>query len=474
MIQSVSSLLKQGEGITLEFKSAQNDLPANVLETVCAFLNRYGGTLLLGVSDNGEIIGINTGRVQGLKKELVNALNNPQLLNPPVYIIPDEVEIDGKVVLHIHIPESSQVHSTKGKYFDRNEDGDFNITNNTNLIANLFLRKQNTFTENKIYPYATLKELRRELIQRARQMAVNRQPGHVWEDMDDLSLLRSVQLYQTDYSTGKEGLTLAALLLFGRDDVILSVLPFHKTDAVCRIENTDRYDDRDDIRINLIESYDRLMHFVEKHLPDRFVLKDDIRISARNLIFREVISNTLIHREYTNPYPAKLLIGREGVSTENANRSHGNILQLPNKFSPLPKNPVIARVFKEMGRADELGSGVRNIFNYYHHYSSLKPTLEDADIFRCFIHIDDFVGSSVIKHAGGQTGGQTGGQVVLTESQIAVLEVIKSNNSISRNDIAKILNISTSAVQKHIEKLKQKHIIERVGPDFGGYWKVNQ
>ncbi len=131
-------------------------------------------------------------------------------------------------------------------------------------------------------------------------MAVNRQPGHVWEDMDDLSLLRSVQLYQTDYSTGKEGLTLAALLLFGRDDVILSVLPFHKTDAVCRIENTDRYDDRDDIRINLIESYDRLMHFVEKHLPDRFVLKDDIRISARNLIFREVISNTLIHREYTN------------------------------------------------------------------------------------------------------------------------------------------------------------------------------
>ncbi len=69
---------------------------------------------MLGVSDNGEIIGINTGRVQGLKKELVNALNNPQLLNPPVYIIPDEVEIDGKVVLHIHIPESSQVIVLRG------------------------------------------------------------------------------------------------------------------------------------------------------------------------------------------------------------------------------------------------------------------------------------------------------------------------------------------------------------------------
>ncbi len=474
MIQSINSLIKQGEGITLEFKSAQNDLPLNVLDTVCAFLNRYGGILLLGVNDNGEIIGIKPGKVQSIKKELANSFNNPQLLSPPVYIIPDEIEIDGKALLYIHIPESSQVHSTKGKYFDRNEDGDFNITNNTSLIANLFLRKQNTFSENKIFPYATLKELRRELIQRARQMAINRQPGHIWEDMDDLSLLRSVQLYQIDYSTGKEGLTLAALLLFGRDDVILSALPFHKTDAICRIENTERYDDRDDIRTNLIESYDRLMHFVEKHLPDRFVLNDDIRISARNLIFREVISNTLIHREYTNPFPAKLLIDREGVRTENANRSHGNIQLLPNRFSPLPKNPVIARVFKEIGRADELGSGVRNIFNFYHHYSLLKPVLEDADIFRCFINIDDLAVKNRAKQAGGQTGGQTGGQFDLSIAQVAVLNIIKTNNRASRTEISQILGISSSAVQKHIEKLKQKQIIERVGPDFGGYWKVNQ
>lgn len=375
MIQSIEKLIKQGEGITLEFKTAKNELPQNVLETVCAFLNRYGGTILLGVNDKGEILGIDPSKVQKISRELVNSLNNPQLLNPPVYISPNEIEIEGKTIIQIHVHESSQVHSTKGKYFDRNEDGDFNITNNTSLIANLFIRKQTTFTENKIYPYATLKELRKDLIQRARQMAVNRQPGHIWEDLDDLSLLRSVQLYQTDYSTGKEGMTLAAILLFGRDDVMLSALPFHKTDAICRIENTDRYDDRDDIRTNLIESYDRLMHFVEKHLPDRFVLKKDIRISARNLIFREVISNTLIHREYTNPYPAKLIIEKESVTTENANRSHGNIQLLPERFSPVPKNPVIARVFKEIGRADELGSGVRNIFNYFSYYSQHKPRI---------------------------------------------------------------------------------------------------
>lgn len=297
----------------------------------------------------------------------------------------------------------------------------------------LILNKQSNFTENKIYPFATINELRKDIIQRARQMAVNRQPAHPWESLNDLDLLRSAYLYQTDYLTGKEGLTLAAILLFGRDDVILSALPFHKTDAICRIENTDRYDDREDIRTNLIESYDHLMHFAEKHLPDKFVLESDISISVRNLIFREVISNAIMHREYTNPFPAKLIIEKHIVKTENANRAAVPGQLNPDTFSPLPKNPVIARVFKEIGRADELGSCVRNIFKYYHHYSQSKPMLEEADVLKCIIHIDDgFSGSSM--HGGSQTGGQIGGQI--SETQQLIISLIIENNKISRREIA--------------------------------------
>jgi len=225
----IQQLIKQGEGITLEFKTAQHEIPKNIFETVCAFLNRIGGTILLGVSDTGEIKGIEAKYIQKIKKELTNALNNPQLINPPIYIQPDEIDIDDKIVLLLQVYESSQVHNTKGFIFDRNHEGDYNITLNTNLVANLYIRKQSTFTENKIYPYATLNELRPDIIQRVRQMAVNRQPGHLWESMTDMELLRSVQLYQTDYTTGKEGLTLACILLFGKDEVISSVLPFHKT-----------------------------------------------------------------------------------------------------------------------------------------------------------------------------------------------------------------------------------------------------
>lgn len=58
-------------------------------------------------------------------------------------------------------------------------------------------------------------------------------------------------------------------------------------------EDIDRYDDREDIRTNLIDSYERLMQFIAKHLNDKFYLEKDQRIRLRDKIFREVISKIL-------------------------------------------------------------------------------------------------------------------------------------------------------------------------------------
>ena len=128
MIEQVRQILKEGEGITVEFKTSRNELNKNAFESICAFLNRKGGHLLLGVADNGTIEGVEKTQVQRLMGLLVSLMNNPQKLSPTVYLIPEIIELDGKKIIYLHIPESSQVHSTTGKIFDRNSDGDFNIT----------------------------------------------------------------------------------------------------------------------------------------------------------------------------------------------------------------------------------------------------------------------------------------------------------------------------------------------------------
>ena len=63
-------------------------------------------------------------------------------------------------------------------------------------------------------------------------MAASRNKNHVWEKMSDEELLRSANLILADPETKREGITLAAILLFGKDNSIMSVLPQHKTDAI--------------------------------------------------------------------------------------------------------------------------------------------------------------------------------------------------------------------------------------------------
>jgi len=114
-------------------------------------LNRNGGHLFLDAYDKGGIVGIEPESIDKIKKEFVTSLNNSNKINPTAYIPINEVEIEGKLILYSFIPESSQVHKCSGKIYDRNQDGDFNISENTNLISNMYIRKQATYTENKIF-----------------------------------------------------------------------------------------------------------------------------------------------------------------------------------------------------------------------------------------------------------------------------------------------------------------------------------
>src|SRR5690606_6075593 len=128
------------------------------------------------------------------------------------------------------------------------------VTNRQHLIRDLHLRKQQSYTENRIYPALQLSDFREDLFQKIRNLAKSQRPDHPWLSIDDRELLRSAGLYQKDYQNGQEGFTLAAALLLGKDEVIQSLLPHYRTDAIYRVVNTDRYDDRDDIRTNLIEA----------------------------------------------------------------------------------------------------------------------------------------------------------------------------------------------------------------------------
>ena len=108
-------------------------------------------------------------------------------------------------------------------------------------------------------------------------------------------------------------------------------------------------------------------------------------MSVRSWIARELVSNLLAHREYSKAFNTKLIIERERIYAENWNRSneHGRID--PNNFTPQSKNPIIAKFFMNIGRADQLGSGIRNLYKYTKLYSGGEPELIEGDIFKTII-----------------------------------------------------------------------------------------
>lgn len=114
------------------------------------------------------------------------------------------------------------------------------------------------------------------------------------------------------------------------------------------------------------------MAFCLKHMDNRFVLDGDISVDARELIAREVVGNILIHRDYSNAFPAKLIIEKDVLRTENWSKSKFTGRMNPETFSPYPKNPLLASFFVNIGRADTLGSGMRNMYKYTKLYSHRK------------------------------------------------------------------------------------------------------
>ena len=96
--QEFLKLLNSGENTTIEYKEAKNAMPSSLFETVASFLNKDGGTILLGVSDDGSIIGIDPLSVDKIRKETINASNNTELLNPPFTLSPELIEYENKTM----------------------------------------------------------------------------------------------------------------------------------------------------------------------------------------------------------------------------------------------------------------------------------------------------------------------------------------------------------------------------------------
>lgn len=105
MDAKLESYVRAGEGMNLEFKRCGGKVERDVYETICSFANRQGGSILLGVLDDGTVSGVSPKAVASIERNIVNVANDPSMFNVAPALEFERLEGDGgKTVIRVWVP----------------------------------------------------------------------------------------------------------------------------------------------------------------------------------------------------------------------------------------------------------------------------------------------------------------------------------------------------------------------------------
>lgn len=182
------------------------------------------------------------------------------------------------------------------------------------------------------------------------------------------------------------------------------------------------------------------------------------------------------------------VIYADHMTADNASKALKCGPVTPDNLSPVSKNSIIARFFKQMGRADELGSGTKNLYHYTRLYSGCDPQLDEGDTFSVTIPLNETYsadkGDPIKSHKGindpikpregmNETVNEIVNEIVNETVNSIVLELIRKTLGIGSAALVPAVGKSRATVMRAVALLKQRHLIEHRGSDkTGGYYAI--
>ncbi|GHU61518.1 hypothetical protein AGMMS49983_01400 [Clostridia bacterium] len=174
-------------------------------------------------------------------------------------------------------------------------------------------------------------------------------------------------------------------------------------------------------------------------------------------------------KRYDRAFPARLIIEKTRLYTENWSwaKNPGRIT-LTN-VTPFPKNPLIAHFFVNIGRADALGSGIKNLYQFTKMYSGTEPELIEGDIFKIIISIQPLGSMGNNEPNKEPNAGEK--RSIPTDIAEQIISVLLKNPGFTYEMIADNVGISRSSINREIKKLRESGRLQRKG-NTKGEWVV--
>ena len=346
---SVGELIESGEAASCEFKSTLSD-SRKVVETIAAMATIGGGVILIGVRDDGTVIGAELG--EGELERLVQRVLAGT--DPRIFIDVDHPSHGGARLLRIRVPPGDGPHLAFGRAFYRSGPATVAMSRDEYERRLLGRLRESSGFERRIEAGVSADALDREEVGRFCEQAGGRATFPLNEVEPD-ELIERLHLGSADQ------VRMGALLLFGRDPQRFVPQAVIRARAV-RGASTDAIS----IEGTLWRQIEAAVEFVMRNIKRRPVREGVVREDVPELppdAVREVIANAVAHRDYRSTAPIQLRLDDDGLDVWNPGHlpSPLTAASLRERHPSIPPNPFIARALYLAGYIEEWGTGTLRV-----------------------------------------------------------------------------------------------------------------
>ena len=457
----IKELINGGESKTVEFKE---DFPQKnqISKTVCAFANRAGGYIVVGVNDRGDVKGLSN----DLLDEYLDRISN--IVHDSVYpmLIPElyTYKIDNKNVIVVQVyPGNMPPYyiksdgKLKGTYI---RVGKTNKQADSEMIQELERRRVNkTFDEDisREADEGSISNLIR-ILENALGKEVTK------EKLENLNLL--VAVGDVKY------LSNAALIVLGEMDNCRIKCARFTGDSVLD------FIDRKEYSGDLFNQLDSAIGFIKSHINIAGVIsgsglrrKDVLEIPEE--VFREAVLNAIVHRDYSiSGSDIKIAVynSRIDVISPGGLPKSITVEEIYAGRSEI-RNKIIARIFREAGIIEQWGSGIPRIREACEQKGLKTPEISENGMF-VKLTIYRRIKETEMNGKNAQSTIKISKGSKIGEEKERVCQLIKENSNCTVNDISRLISISEASVQRRLESLQKENRIRRLGSKKSGEWKI--